>query len=583
MMKTKTAFFRVLLLTVAAAAPLFAQNTQSVESEKAATQSAETAARQEKIVAALKNIGREAGALNVAENRVRYLTEAGDLLWQHDDKTARTHYANAFNDFRVVLQSLDAEAQQREGGEAEETISFFGGSRSGYRSVYQISTLRRNLLLSLAKYDPQTAHDFFHETARENLKSHGWNDGDLETQLISLIAKNDPAHALALGQQKLAKTEFDGLPTLMMNLYGKDTEKGAKLAAALVGKLRSTPLDASGLNRWFVATSLYVQAAEILEKPDTGKQPLLSKSELNELGDLLIKKMLDGRQNINTFGYNQHENFNKYLAKYSPAAHSAMEREIKLAMSKLKTEDDDDVITTVSPEDANRLAQLEEAASEMRGGGSGTGVGSGVGRGSTAAVISDESIQKSATDELNKMSVADIRKKLAAVKGRMARFVAAGQIIKTLADNNQTETARQLLPEIAEFQTLQPRKASEVMMNLYCADALAGIDPSRSFGLLENTLLELNGVAGTFLRLGEFFEAKEIAENNEFNMGGFPREFLRGEFGLSIPQMLQKLAKADFERTMTLPDKIERPEMRLEAKMLVVRSLLEIKTAPSGY
>lgn len=569
--------FALPALIIIVAAPILAQNAQlpAALDKQPAAQSAEAAALHEKTVAALKAVGRESGALSVAENRVRYSSEAGDLLWQHDDKAARTLYANALNDFRLVMQVLDAEAQKRESDEAEDTISFFGGGRGGYRSLYQISTLRRNLLLSLAKYDPQRAHDFFRETQRENFKSYGWNDSDLENQIISLLAKNDAARALALGQQKLTKNEFDGFTALTMNLYRQDAEKGARLAAEFVSKFRNFSMpDIETSTLWFAATSLFVQSAENLEKPDTDKQPLLNRGELNALGETIVKTLLEGRRRNSSYSSGQSENLNKYLAKYAPTSYSGLERELKATFAKAKT-GSDDLLAELSLSDAEKMAQLEEVEREMRGG---EMVGTGRRAGQTIA----DSEAKGSADKLSKMSPEDIRKNLANIKGRNARFIAAVQIIKTLADKGQIDAAKQLLPEIAEFQVAQPRKASEMMINLFCADALAGIDSARSFVLLENTLSELNGVASTFLRLGEFLEAREIAENNEFNMSGFPREFLRGDIGLGVPQMLVKLAKADADRTFSLADKIERPELRLEAKMLILRSLISSKDAPAN-
>ena len=65
----------------------------------------------------------------------------------------------------------------------------------------------------------------------------------------------------------------------------------------------------------------------------------------------------------------------------------------------------------------------------------------------------------------------------------------------------------------------------------------------------------------------------EIADG-EFNMGIIPSEAFEFVGSIGLREPLLNLANADFERTAALADKFDRSELRIEAKMLIVRTLL---------
>lgn len=540
----------------------------------------ELAVLREKTVSLLKATGREASSLNMPENRIRYLTDAAEMLWQHDEKTARNFFANAMHDFRELLQSLETAHQQSANGEAEEDLMggmFGGGGRGNSRRVYQMQNIRRNLVTTLAKYDAQAAYDFFRETQRENLKEYSAQDSGLESQLAALLAKNDPNRALEVALQKLSKNEFDGLSELTMNLYEKDAAKGAKLASEIVRKLRGVPSNEPYLSLQ-TASSLFQNAVEIADKKQSDKPRLLEDGNLQELAEAVIKNINAYRKLYNYVGIESYSSIKEGLKKYAPASFAKLERDIETGKAKVeaaaKSEDSDEE-QIVSPKPVAVEAQTTTVTSA--GGDSGTAV-------ITATPTSSRDAQaealtrlmKAATTGEEKLSADEVRKTLSQIRSRPQRLMALTQIAKSFAERGDKETAKDLLKDTAEFQVAQPRKAPEMLQNLMLADALSGVDADRAFTLLEYTLFEVNGVATSFHRIGEFMDAKEIADGNEFNMSGFPREMLQvgSTGGLGLQRMLFNLASADFDRTAALADKLERPELRLETRMLIVRSLL---------
>jgi hypothetical protein len=514
----------------------------------------------EKTIALLKTVGREAGSLNMPENRVRYLTEAANLLWQHDEKTARVFYANAQDGFRAIMESLDAAYQKRTMEEPDDSFSFFG--RGTDRSnFYQANTFRRNLLLSLAKHDPQAAHDFFRETGRENFKEFGWGEGDLQAQIVALMAKNDPVRALALGQETLKKNEFEGLGAFALDLYRKDAEKGAKFAAEMVVKISDFRAAENSAAMLSAALQLFNEGADQQEKSDAAKTPLLSKSDLSELAQTLIRAMSLKNSGNSYLWYNNSETTRTYLKKYAPAAYAALEREVQQAAARNAVESDEGDMVAVENPPATAVK-------------AGTGVGSSLKNTGAPQV---ETLPEPAAKEPDEVPVEEIRKKLGEIRGRNQRLLAAVQIIKTLSDKGQKDKAKLLLPEINALQVVQPRKGVEMLQNLMFADTVAGIEPERAFVALESTIYGFNEVAASIMRIGEFLDAREMTGDGEFNMAGFTKEFFRtdssGGAG-DFTRMFMHLATADFDRTTALADKFDRPELRLEARMMIVRSIL---------
>ena len=292
-----------------------------------------------KLVTLLKETSKDSASLSTPENRIRYQAGAADLLWTHDPKTARDLFASASNDLRGLVQALDTIYQRRETGEAEEEESlgsmFFGGGRGVSGKFYTTNTIRQNLLKTLAKRDGNAALALFRETQRDNFKEFGWRDGQFESQLGSIIAKNDPARAFEIGMQKLSKGNLDGMDELIANLYKKDQDKGAKLAAEAVKKiLSSDSASASSTNDEYnyydrdTLTSLFNQAAESVaekNKPEASKTPMLSDGDLSQLAELIIKKKFDRFKSEGSFYYGSSNP--EYLKKYAPVSYARFERE----------------------------------------------------------------------------------------------------------------------------------------------------------------------------------------------------------------------------------------------------------------
>lgn len=519
---------------------------------------------EEKALALLKTMTREAGQLNLPENRIRYFIDAGDLMWSQDQKTARGYFKNAISDFRLVLQALDALYQKRESGELDND-SFFGEDTASFTRFYSVQRMRQNMLLTIAKHDAQLALDFLHETARENFKDYGWRDASFEPQLAIVVAKNDPNRAFEIGQQKIAKNSFEGLNEIINNLYEKDAEKGANLASETVKKLRTTNL-LKDTSASYIAVTLFDRVAELEKNGKNSEKALLDKSDMSQLAETVAKTALENYKAGIYLSPLSPENLEQ-LKKYAPLTTAQLEQQIKIQKTKAAKAANGSSGSGGSPEESEASPSYFAAV---------------------AAEKKREDERKAQTEAMTqamkavdpnneKISVDEAKQALAKIKSRSQRFIVTSQAAHVLAERGEKEAAGSLLTEINNQQIAQPRRAVEMLQNLFVAKANSNVDPERSFTTLEAIVYELNSVISAGARLGEFFGIKEMMDDNEFAVAGFANEMLYvsamgQQFGAE--QLIVDLAKADFERTVELANKLERPEIRLEVRMLIVRALL---------
>jgi hypothetical protein len=115
------------------------------------------------------------------------------------------------------------------------------------------------------------------------------------------------------------------------------------------------------------------------------------------------------------------------------------------------------------------------------------------------------------------------------------------------------------------------------------ASGFAETDPDRAFPLLEETIGRANTTLEAFVKVGEFIDvAEEMIQDGEVQVGAFGGQMVRGltsELGMADTTIIV-LAKADFGKTKQLTNRFDRPEIRILAKMMVLRAVLNPKKAP---
>jgi hypothetical protein len=112
------------------------------------------------------------------------------------------------------------------------------------------------------------------------------------------------------------------------------------------------------------------------------------------------------------------------------------------------------------------------------------------------------------------------------------------------------------------------------------AGGYAEANPSKAFPLLESTILRANDTISAFIKVAEFIDVnEEIIADGELQIGMFGGSMIRGvtgELGMA-DGTIRSLARADFPKTRNLTNSFDRLEVRILAKMMVLRAVLDTR------
>ncbi len=531
-------------------------------------------------------------------NRMFYATEVADLIWEYDEKEARSLYQTAMNETRQSIAQLESDAALPENSkiedvnaaitdrdahpmtEAAKTMAEAGrkmkeASNSSVEPNYttkQVKRLdyqlirkfdvvlrfRQKLLLSLAENDPTMADEFLRETTQivteEQFKDKvtQQNKG-LESKIALAIGKKEPNKALEAGRKMLSENKFVGMSSFIEKLYKIDADKAVTLAEEFAKKLETS--DADSLNRIIELVKLNEKFNRVKDK-----KPLLSESRIKSLVDISAQQILAAKNYLNLY-------------------------ELVLMLS---------TIEKYAPLRAKQIRQKYAKDEEFKAynvvGEAGTAVKT-AGEVAVATQSSKEETEKERvrnklgkeklTDDEKVKIIEDFRKILPI--NPTEKMMIVMQTVQILAKSGENELALRLLTESNLSAPTQIETAKDAMLSWSFASIYSSIEPKKSFDLLETTIPVLNENLDAFIKIIRFIELErnEILENGELKMseggggpdGGFAKSMLRSLQGKE--ETLRNLAQSDFSRTKDLAYKFSRSEVQIELKLLIIKSLLE--------
>ena len=144
--------------------------------------------------------------------------------------------------------------------------------------------------------------------------------------------------------------------------------------------------------------------------------------------------------------------------------------------------------------------------------------------------------------------------------------------VKQLGDN---ELASELMLNADTLVNPQPINYSEYMQIWMLAGGYSQVEPNKAFSLLEESIYKLNNTISAFVKVGEFVDVSgSMIQEGEVQLGMFGGGMLRNVQGVltGADMVLLNLAKEDFNRTRDLAEKFDRLEVRLMAKLLILRT-----------
>ena len=514
-----------------------------------------SAENKQRVTEILRETSRSAAMLRSADNRINYTLRTAATLWKVDEKEARAMFLGATNDIRQMIVETDAEMNRFE-TEAGSEVSAGNLGNDMWQKTNRITTMRSALMNQLAALDPEWALNFLQETAKtitnEELRNRVEpNDRYSESMLIGRIAEKDTSRALELGRKKLAKGASSEAVGLIQTLYGKDKEKGAAYAEDVLKQIKSAGLDAD--SQW-ILNSLFetgVSNFDEIAKEKSDDKPIFTEQSLREIAAMLAKQITDPLNGNNY--YDLSPEFVASLQKYAPQQISQIKKIVEL--QRLRAEKEKVLPEKTSNFNAS-VQKVYEAQSKFQ-----NEIGTKM-LGLTEA---------NTTSEKRKKIIEEARSKILESGNRNLKFNSLVNVAAQAVFAGEKEIAVGLLDEAESFTNLQPKEMREFAEIWTLAKGYASVKPEKSFTLVEDTIFRLNDVINAYVKFSEFQSGEAMVENGELKMGDYGSQMFG--FFYHSGDLIGQLAQADFLRTKALADKFERPEFRVETRLMIATSL----------
>ncbi len=536
-------------------------------------------------VAFLRETMADVNNLRTLENRISFSAELASLMWFHDEKEAKTMYLAAFGDFKQLLARYDM--QMNSLGEPGEGENYRGGMFADVSDRSQITRrfqtamqVRQQMSLSLAEHDPELAFSFYFESLQsltnpEFRKQMEERDQYFEIQLMTQVAKTNAAKATQFAIKAIEKGVNYQHLELLKKIYEKDSEKGAEFAAAMLSKVKSDKVDSGD---YWVLSSFLSAAGETFDKSkkEGGKKPMLEQAELRELADVFAQAILSNTSEDSSGGLQ----YADAIEKYNPGRATQIRAKFRDRARDSRSYADTSSNGMVRA--VNTAAYAENSTANSN---SGRGQREAEEREKAEKQL-QEDVAKLGTKELPKEErekiVTQARKILLQTPGKDKKILGLSMLAAQVAKMGDKELAGDIMRDAQNLINPSPKNYQDFLLMWMLASGYAEADPEKAFPLLEDTIMRANDILAAVVKVGEFVDvAGEIIDEGEVQVGAFGGSMIRGltsELGMA-DSTLRTLAKADFIKTKNLTSRFDRSEVRILAKMMILRAVLGDKKA----
>ncbi|MDM7922100.1 MAG: hypothetical protein QUS14_07345 [Pyrinomonadaceae bacterium] len=532
--------------------------------------------RKDAAVAFLRETMIDVANMRTLENRISFTSELAALLWYHDDKEARQLFGSAVNDFKALLQQYDM--QMNAVGMPSENERSYGpmfGEASDRAKVYRkfrtAMGVRQQIALSIAEHEPELAYNFFYDsmnvlTNQEFRKQMESNDANFETQLLAAIAKTNATRAMDLARKSVEKGFLQQHVELLKQIYDKSPEKGVEFAGILLSKLKSTK--ASEVSAWPVRSLIDFGESTIKsESSDGKKKAIYTRAELRDLAEILAMSLLEGESE-----YASPLSHVETIQRYSPGRAAQVKAKFQDRKTNGGTGSDYEVAGVGGPPppppprarpsgersgtvEAGPVEKTEEEKLLEQ-----------------VAGISKSGLPKDERDRI----VAKSRDIIAKTEGRGKKIMALGMLAAQVRKAGDTQLATDIMRDASALVSTNPKNYQDFMYTWMLISAYSQADPDKAYPTIEETILRLNDLISAFVRIGEFVDvAEEMIVDGEVQVGAFGGGMLRGISGqMNIADsVLMTLAVHDFDKLKNVTNRFDRTELRVMAKMMVLRTV----------
>jgi hypothetical protein len=576
----------ILSLAIISSTPAQLQTSaQAPEQPNAPMTPEQQKAREElekKALVLLDEVIGDAKAFRNPENRLIIKVAAADLLWPRNEARARTLFKEAANNLN-------------------EAVSIADDSGTPEIPFNTPAELRRLLVQTLARHDPQWARDLLRSTrpSTPQLQVARARSGGADTELqleqsiSAQIAADDPKQALEVAEQTLSKgMTYELLNTLSL-LMKKDREAAARLASKIVAKLQTENLSTNDtlMQTAISFLRLAVKPPEPApSKTDAGaiQPPLLSQQELRDLSELIVSGALNSSDT--SYAVLSLRPLLPEIEKYAPARVPQLRSKISDAQKKMGRYGgmggDLQEVMQSGTVDA-MLEEAPKAPEQMRNYVYHRAALKALEEGNADRAreivnenISDPSMRKYLMQEIDRQQMMraaaegkmdQTRQMLARLRTNEERVMVLTQLAMAASAKGDKKIALALLDEARSMVSLRARNFMQLGAQLQVARAYARLDAARGLAVLEPVIDQLNELIAAGALLGGFF-SEQFVRDDEIQLSTV-NDFIT-MFANQYAADLNALASEDFERTKAVADHFQRAEVRTLAHLLIVQSIL---------
>ncbi len=571
-MLIRRTFFALLVL-------LFVQSAFAQVTDKEPPKTVTEELRKE-AVGFLRETGAEVGTLRSLENRISFSSEMAGLMWFYDAKEAAAMYGTVMTDFKQLLADYDAQmnAMGIKPDESEYRMGIFSGNQDDKSRItqkfYKAMSVRQQIAMSLAEHDAALAFDFYYDSLSvisnpELRKTVEQRDSYFETQFIKQLVLKDAAKAAELARRSLAKGVNWTQVELLQKIYEKDAEKGAEFADAIVKKFKDDKVSASNLYNVTSFLKIGTDNSEKIKK-EGGKKPMFTDSNLRDLAEILAQGILQKKE---TEEFDLNTNIG-LIEKYAPSRAIQIRAKFpnKIKPKTAVTDGETNILRAPpltrseaeikpSKEQETEMLARKEQEDAMK----------------NVMKISSKELPKEEREKI----IAQSRKIISGMGNKQEKLLALSLLASQVSAAGDRELAAEIMKDAQQLVNPSPKNYKDFMEIWFLASAYASTDADKAFPILEDAIFRLNDTLSAFIKVGEFIDVSgEMIDDGEVQVGGFGGSMINGltrELGIAN-STIRSLAIADFGKTKGLTNKFDRTEVRILAKMLVLRAVLGDET-----
>ncbi|HEX8283259.1 MAG TPA: hypothetical protein VF588_07885 [Pyrinomonadaceae bacterium] len=548
--------------------------------------------------------------LRLAENRVRAQVAGARLLWPRDPEAARAAFKEAADGVAELNAAVNPEDQQF------------------YVAAQGVMQLRGEMVQIAAQHDAKLALEFLRATRppyAETLAAAGYGQQEqlIELTLAARIAAQEPKRALEMAEESLSRGVTSGLVNVLNELRAKDPAAAAKLAAAIVKRLRADDLPNNYETSGVAHQLLYMTrpsgnttagaAAPPAPPVVTGRGVVVSSGPANAITvdgvatpalldeptrRELVEKVLSALSNTTP---NQVGAFNLFHAfqtllpeieRYAPGRAAALRRRadelergfnpqgrllrpyeelmqtgtaeaLLEAASKAPAEVRDQLYTNAAWKAFNEGKDPERARRILEN----------VSNPQQRAQLRRDMEQQARLNTAQQGGYAEARQAAARLASADDRMTALMQIAAAAAAANDAQTARQVLEDARAVVEGQTRGQHQFQYRLQLADSYARFDAGAAFEQVELSIGRLDELMEAAVVLDGFGqEAFTDGELKPQTQGGHVWHDLINR----CAQSLAALAVSDFERAGAAVGRFRRADARVAAQLSLAAAVLNV-------